>query len=440
MERNAMTGHPGLDVFLFLLSVLASTLLALGEFAVMSASRARLEARSDTAARAALMLRDNTDADLRGAVRISASVLLVLGTVAVLPYGAVAVGGLAGVVAIHPVLSPVLDALAVLVLTAISGGIFLIFAELIARTLGVRYADAIAVRAAGTLLALTRLLHPPLRLLTATANLLLGPLRGGASFREEVTSEEELRDLIEEGTKSGLVDATEHELIESIFQFGETTAREIMVPRTDIAAIEQSMSHEDILKVLLEEGYTRMPVYDGSIDNIVGVVYAKDVLSLIEHRHLIILHDILRPVFIVPETKSISELLREFQRRRIHLAVVVDEFGGTEGIITMEDILEEIVGDIRDEYDEEEAPFDVLPGGVVEAEGTMNLADLNEGAALALPLSDAYDTVGGYVTAVCGRIPGEGDTFEAGGATITVLRVSDRRVRRVRITPAAPDR
>jgi putative hemolysin len=118
----------------------------------------------------------------------------------------------------------------------------------------------------------------------------------------------------------------------------------------------------------------------------------------------------------------------------------VDEFGGTEGIITMEDILEEIVGDIRDEYDEEEAPFDVLPGGVVEAEGTLNLADLNEGAALALPLSDAYDTVGGYVTAVCGRIPGEGDTFEAGGATITVLRVSDRRVRRVRITPAAPER
>jgi CBS domain containing-hemolysin-like protein len=174
-----------------------------------------------------------------------------------------------------------------------------------------------------------------------------------------------------------------------------------------------------------------MPVYRDSLDHIIGVVYAKDVLSLLEHQHLIILQDIIRPAFIVPETKPISELLREFQRKRIHLAIVVDEFGGTEGIITMEDILEEIVGDIRDEYDEEIRQLEHLPNGDVEVEGMMNIFDFNERVEYKIPESADYDTVGGFFTTLIGKIPEPGDTCSYHQLEIKVLEMEERRVKRL---------
>jgi CBS domain containing-hemolysin-like protein len=275
----------------------------------------------------------------------------------------------------------------------------------------------------------------PQALLRVCGNVLLSPFGATARFGEAAMSEESLMDALEEGTRTGLLDRTEHELIENIFEFTETTAREIMVPRTDIVAIDSQLTPEQILEKVAHEGFTRLPVYKDSVDNIIGVIYSKDVLSIIEHRDLIILQDIIRPAFMVPETKPISELLREFQRKRIHLAVVVDEFGGTEGLITLEDILEEIVGDIRDEYDEEARLYDVLPEGVVDVDGKMNISDLNEHVDFVIPESDDYDTVGGFVTTLMGRIPAAGETCSFHHILIEVLGVDERRVTRVRFTP-----
>ena len=165
-------------------------------------------------------------------------------------------------------------------------------------------------------------------------------------------SEEELEQVIDAGTRSGAIDKTEHELIISILQFSDITAKEIMVPRPDIVALDIAMPRDQIVRRVIEEGYSRLPVFSGTIDTIVGIVYSKDLLSLLEHRDLIILQDILRPPFFVPESLKISTLLRNFQQNKVHLAIVLDEFGGTEGLITIEDIIEEIVGDILDEYDE----------------------------------------------------------------------------------------
>ena len=286
---------------------------------------------------------------------------------------------------------------------------------------------------------LTRLLHVPQKGLTLLANILLRPAGRTATFSDSAISEENLMDILEEGMEAGLLDKTEHELIEGIFRFTDRTASEVMIPRTDVVAIDSALSPEAIVAQVMLEGFTRMPVYKHSLDNIIGVIYAKDVFSLIEHKNLIILHDILRPPFVVPGTKSVPDLLREFQRKRIHLAVVVDEFGGTEGIITLEDILEEIVGDIKDEYDEDARPFERISDDTVEVAGRMNIADFNELVNYHIPESEEYDTLGGFITKIMGRIPSAGDECDYEALRIDIVKVDERRIELVRITRTADE-
>ena len=435
-----MTGNPALDAILFFVSLVAATVITVAEFAIASASRSRLEAlvegEGDDNARIraarALRLKDR-DESVQGATQIATLFLIIFSSFIITPYvrpWAAQLAGMARQEWLFDLLQPVGFAVIAFLLT----GVFLVVVHLYAKSLGERFADALVLRVAGGMSFLVRLLHLPQRVLTGIANLLLRPFRGAATFRESVTTEENLMDIIEDGAKTGLLDRTEHELIESIFQFTETTAREVMIPRTDIIGVEIGMSASEILKLILEEGFTRMPVYDDSLDNIIGVIYAKDVLSLIEHHNLIILQDIVRPAYIVPETKPISELLREFQLKRLHMAIVVDEFGGTEGIITMEDILEEIVGDIRDEYDEEESQYLLLPGGGIEVEAMVNISDFNAFSPIGIPESEDYDTVGGFVTKLFGRIPEAGDRIAHQHAEIEVLEAEERRVLRVRLT------
>ncbi|MGA9405870.1 MAG: CBS domain-containing protein, partial [Bacteroidota bacterium] len=166
-------------------------------------------------------------------------------------------------------------------------------------------------------------------------------LLSASKKKRQKYSEDDVKQLLEEGKKSGVIDSTERELIESVLEFTDTTVKEIMVPRTDVIAVELSVPREKLIRVVIDEGYSRVPVYQGTIDNIVGIIYTKDLLSMFEHRDIILLQDIIRPPYFVPESKKISVLMRELQTKKQHMAVVIDEFGGTEGIITMEDILEE---------------------------------------------------------------------------------------------------
>lgn len=436
-----MTGHPALDTILFLCSLVTATLISVAEFAIVSASRSRLETladeEDDALAARALRLKDH-DESVQGATQIATMFLIIFSSFIITPYvreWATQLAGMARQEWLFDLLQPAGFAFIAFLLT----GLFLVVVHLFAKSLGERYADALVLRSTGGMHFLVRLLSLPQRVLTVIANLLLRPFRGAASFRESVTTEENLMDILEDGAKTGLLDRTEHELIESIFQFTETTAREIMIPRTDIIGVDMRMTPSEILKLILEEGFTRMPVYEDSLDNIVGVIYAKDVLSLIEHHNLIILQDIVRPAYIVPETKPISELLREFQLKRLHMAIVVDEFGGTEGIITMEDILEEIVGEIRDEYDEEESRYVLLADGGIEVEAMVNISDFNAFSPFSIPESEDYDTVGGFVTKQFGRIPEAGDRITYLHTDIEVLEAEERRVLRVRLSRTAEE-
>jgi CBS domain containing-hemolysin-like protein len=251
---------------------------------------------------------------------------------------------------------------------------------------------------------------------------------------EHYHSGEELRLLLEQGREGGMIEEAEHELIENVFEFGGTIVKEVMVPRTNIVALDLAENQGDLVKFVVEEGYTRMPVYSGSIDNIIGVVYSKDFITLLEHHNLIILQDLLRPAFFVPETKLISELLREFQRTKNQLAVVVDEFGGTAGLVTMEDILEELVGEIQDEYDEEGIGVEKTDDHKWVVNASMTISDVNDAAdGFVLPEGDDYTTIAGLVNKWFGHIPEADESMERDGVRMTVLKTYNRRVVQVQI-------
>lgn len=246
-------------------------------------------------------------------------------------------------------------------------------------------------------------------------------------------SEADIKQILEEGQQSGAIDSTEHELLKSILEFTDTTVKEIMVPRTDVVAVDISITRERLIKVVIDEGYTRIPVYDQTIDNIVGIMYTKDLLSMLEHRDVIILQDILRPAYFIPESKKISALLRELQMKKQHMAIVVDEFGGTEGIITMEDILEEIVGEIRDEYDED--LYDIIPSndGSVVVNAGMSIHDFNEQFHAQIPDDEDYETISGFLHKLTGKIPELYEEIQYENLTFIVIRKKESRIRQVKI-------
>ncbi len=253
-------------------------------------------------------------------------------------------------------------------------------------------------------------------------------------------SEEELKLVIDASTQSGALDKTEHELIRSILEFSDITVKEIMVPRPDISAVDLSVPPNQLIHRVIEEGYSRYPVFRGSIDTIVGIIYTKDLLSLLEHRNLIILEDIIRPALFIPESKKISQLLREFQASKTHMGVVVDEFGGTEGLVTFEDIIEEIVGEIHDEYDEVQKVPVVSSSGVSLVDATINIASFNELFPEAIPENSDYETLAGFLQKTSGRLPEVNDEIRFGDLIFVIVSKSARRIRQVRVTrvPAPP--
>jgi CBS domain containing-hemolysin-like protein len=228
-------------------------------------------------------------------------------------------------------------------------------------------------------------------------------------------------------------------MIYSIFDLGDTLAREIMIPRMDILALEVSTSFTEAVDALLNSGYTRVPVYEETIDRIVGLLYAKDLLRVWRQgSQLESMRELIRPAYFVPEAKKVDELLKEMQSRRIHMAVVVDEYGGVAGLVTLEDVVEEIFGEIQDEFDQgEELPYRELPGGEFIFQGRVDLDDFNEVMDSQLPKEEA-DTLGGFIYSQVGRVPSSGEQVQVGGVVLTVEQVTGRRILTVRARREPP--
>lgn len=248
------------------------------------------------------------------------------------------------------------------------------------------------------------------------------------------TTEQDINDFIEASEEEGLVNEEECEMIRSIFSLGTTIVREVMVTRTEMACVTVDATVRELLETIIACGHSRIPVYEDSIDNIIGLLYAKDLLKQWgTDENSLSVRDIMRPPYFIPESKNLEQLLQEFKRKRIHLAIVIDEYGGTSGLITIEDLLEEIVGDIQDEYDSEESLLTVNPDGSVIADGRLPVEELEEHFDIEIE-RDNFDSVGGLAFHLTGKIPAIGDTINGSGLCMKIIDADLRRVKKVSIT------
>jgi len=241
----------------------------------------------------------------------------------------------------------------------------------------------------------------------------------------------EIQDIIKASEDDGIVNEEESEMIRSIFSLRSTVVREVMVPRIDMACVSVEAPVHELLEIILDCGHSRIPVYENSVDNVVGLIYAKDLLKYwgIPEDQLQI-RAIMRPPYFIPETKNLEQLLQEFKSKHMHLAIVIDEYGGTSGLITIEDLLEQIVGDIQDEHDREEALFSANDDGSITADARMPIEDLEEYFGIEIE-RDQFDTVGGLIFHLTGKISSIGDTIENGQLLITILDADERKIKKV---------
>ncbi|HEY5021789.1 MAG TPA: hemolysin family protein [Gemmatimonadaceae bacterium] len=308
-----------------------------------------------------------------------------------------------------------------------------VFGELVPKAAALNHPESLARWLAPPLLFFAWITTPFTFFLNKSSQVILRALgQEKAGSEEAVHSPEEIRLLVEQSQESGQMQAHDADLIEAVFEFSEKNAREVMTPRTELVALPVEATLSEVLAVVQESGLSRYPVYDESIDNIIGVVLAKDLLRLLAPRTNLDAFDlpsIMRPVHVIPGSREVEEVLADFKRLKEHMAVVLDEYGGTAGVVTMEDLLEEIVGEILDEYDtpeDAEAPLHTRAGETL-VPGSTHIGELNEHFSLKVPDED-YTTIGGYVFGVLGRLPVVGDRVIAGGAIFTVREMDGRRI------------
>ncbi len=415
-----------------LVMLLGNGLFSGSEIAIISARRSRIDRLAEEGNRAAKRVRelqDNMDQFL-ATVQIGVTVC---GTLA---------GVLGGVLASH-YLEPVLAGgtlarfvpAALLASAAVGVAIIyveLVLGELVPKALALRYSERIALLVSAPFRLMFRWSRFLVEFLAASTRLVLRLFGLKGLGPRTFVSEEEIKHLVKEGRQQGVLDQTEMEIIHSVFEFTDTTVRKVMIPRPKIFALDADTPPGEVGSLIVESGFSRIPAYEGSIDNVVGVVYIKDALRLLEKRQPVVIRKILHPVHLVPETKKVGELLKELQKRRSHLAIVVDEHGSVTGLVTLEDLIEEIVGEIQDEYDWEERPVERLRDGSMVVEGTVSAAELRDAQEIPLPEGE-FETVAGFMLEQLGSVPKGGEVVQVAGWRFTVVDVERNRVSKVKI-------
>ncbi|MGV3505228.1 MAG: hemolysin family protein [Adhaeribacter sp.] len=310
----------------------------------------------------------------------------------------------------------------------------IVFGELAPKSLAIQRSEATTLAVAWPLQVFYYLFKPAIWVLNGFSNLLLKAIGITPVHGSEVHSSEELRLIFEQSKESGAIQDSQHELFENVFSFNDRMVKQIMVPRTKLAALDIESSEDKILDMVFTEGYSRIPVYRDTIDNIVGVLYVKDLLIVIRRGEPILLEQLIRPAYFVPETKKINRLLQHFQRSHLHMAIVSDEFGGVSGIVTMEDIMEELVGEIQDEYDEEVPVVEKTGDFEFKVSTAASILDVNDFLPYPLPEGEDYETVGGLINVIYGTIPETGDKAVFQEYEFKVLSKSQRNIESVLLT------
>jgi putative hemolysin len=425
----------GTDILIILVLILINGFFVAAEIAFVSVRRTRLdelaEAGDRRAKRAQVLMRD--PGRFLAVIQVAITFLGALAS-------AVAAVSIVTVVS-EPLrqitfLADYADTIALLFVTSIVAIVSIVLGELIPKGLALGNPDRIALTVSGPITLFAKIVSPLVAVLVALTRLISKPF-GIDPTRTPELSAAEIRLIVEQGSQQGVLEAEEEQMISAVMSLSDSKLHEVMVPRIDIAAIDQEASFDDAVTLVLTEGHSRTPLYKESVDHIVGILYAKDLLRIIaaggpRPR----LRDIMRPALFVPESQAVDDLLNELQRRRVHMAIVLDEYGGTAGLVTIEDLLEEIVGEIQDEFDEEEPMKVIVREGEAILDGRADIDEMGELIDPALELEDdeEYDTVGGFVYHRIGRVPVVGDTVAVDPFKITVIKVTGRRVGKVRVT------
>ncbi|MFI5236803.1 MAG: hemolysin family protein [Ignavibacteriales bacterium] len=298
-----------------------------------------------------------------------------------------------------------------------------IFSYLIPKALGFKYADILGRIFVMILIPLSNLFFVPARLLNSFSNFLLLPFKEKTNFAQTKPSEDEILDIISDGVKSGAIDEQEEKIIKNIIEFNDLKAGEVMVPRTEMVSININETDEYLLRNIIIKGHTLIPVYEDSIDNVVGILHSKDIIKLLlDSGSISAIKNLLRPAYFIPETKLISEILSEMQQRGERLAIVSDEYGGTEGVITIEDILEEIVGEIKSDSNSEQKEYYKFPDNKYFVLGSMQINDFNEIFNLPLPESAEYNTIAGFIAERSGKILSLNEIIDYEGVKFELIK------------------
>ncbi len=428
-----------IELAVILALVAANGVFAGAEIAIIALRKTRLaqlveEGRAS--ARAVKRLRDEPE---RFLATVQVGITVVSATAAAFGGAAVASRLAPGIRRIPP-LEPWADQIALAIVVAAVSFLSLVLGELVPKSIALRASERYALLVARPLLGLSGVARPIVWLLTQASNLVLRPFGDRTTFSESRLSVEEIEQLVDEAGKAGALDAPSAEIASRALAFRDLTAGDVMVPRSRVVALPRDAPPEELKRLLLEEGRARMPVYEGTLDDVVGYVMAKDLAAMAWERHLIVLDDLLRPVHFVPATARAVQVLREMQRRRTQIAVVVDEHGGVAGLLTLEDLLEELVGDILGEQEQPVALFQREADGSALVRGDAPLREVNRALALDLPEGEGYSTVAGLCIALAGAVPQRGARLRApDGTDMEVVDASPRVVRLVRLRPRAAE-
>jgi putative hemolysin len=420
------------DILLIIIFIFLNGLFAGAEIAVVTARKSRIKQLIEEGNKtAAILNKFKEEPD-----RFLATIQIAITLVGVL---AAAIGGAAAIEIIKPAIKEIpfkpiaasSEAIAIGIVTIVITYFSLVFGELIPKSIALANPEGVGLKTAKFVEGFSKMAIIFVKILTFSTNILLKPF-GRKTFTERAyVSEEEVKMLIREGGEQGVFEPTEQALIHSVFEFTDMSAKEVMVPSTQMATINPGMSAEDIKSIITEEQFSRYPVVGKDINDIRGILYAKDFLNALA-KGSVDIRKLIKPPFFIPETMKISNLLRDMQRKRIHMALVIDEYGGVSGLVTMEDLLEEIVGEIRDEYDIE-SPVIQLSDRTFLVDASISIRDLKEDYKIEIPESTEYETLSGFLLTALQRIPKIGDVVETDGKKITISEMVGQRIAKVKL-------
>ena len=423
-----------LEIVIILVLVFISGFFSASEIAIIALRKSRIKELAESGDSRAVFVEklknnpDNFFAIVQIGMTVTAS-------------AASALGGATAILVVKPLIESVpnvaisqaAESISIILVVIIISYTFLVLAELVPKALAIRYSERIALWVGPATWWSLKLLSVFINFLTWSTNLCLKAIGISPEIKRDfIATEEEVKIILTEGLKQGVFEPDEHKMIHSVFEFSDIVARNAMTPRTEMVAIEINSSPEETLKAATMESYSRLPVYDENLDNIKGILNVRDILNIFRTGGLIILKDIMRDPLFVPDSRKISEILKDMQRERTHMAIVLDDFGGTAGLITLEDILEEIVGEIQDEYDTEDEAIVMQPDGTAIVQGSVD-ADLVCERFGVKPPEGEFESITGMLIDKIDRIPELGETIEIADLRITILEKKGHRVKRLKV-------